>query len=351
MNNLFLIYKIILITILIINIDNKDINKSNNNRIQFEKGKTYFLFCIGLIGSGKSSFFKEVYSFLNTKEKKEKFNTFLFPSDIIKTEVVERLKNIPNFDLEDLHNIISEIADIELYKKIDKCLNNLDKNKINILLIDENIPNGIDIFVEKYLINKTIQNFVVIVPNITRPIIIDDLKYPWSMNYFIQCYFRLKNRKDHTLLNGDNPLSTIIYLRYLKRSENFDFYRDIKKKIDIKPFRQEYLKDKKLKNIKKLFQKFKQENNEKNIFIQKIDLTDESKIIKIGSDTKYFFKNVVTKLSDKITGKVVKEKYGKEINQYFGLLEKKYKKNDFNNCSNIVREEIKDLFENGINES
>ena len=91
-------------------------------------------------------------------------------------------------------------------------------------------------------------------------------------------------------------------------------------------------------------------NFDKNIFIHKIDFTDESKEIKIDENVEKFFNDVIAKMKA-FDMKDIKEKYQKDIDNYFDSLDKEYDgKNTFADTREKIKEEVTDLLNNGYNQ-
>ena len=171
-----------------------------------------------------------------------------------------------------------------------------------------------------FLITNKCKIICKIIPNIVKPLEISDLWYPFSLNYFIQCYLRLKNRHAHEVLNGEDEQSKFVYISFLKLFQNFDFYKNIS---------------------------FDQ-NFASNVFIQKINFTDESKDMEIDPDTEKFFKNVMKKIKPFDMEKI--KKYNEnDINIYFKGLEEKYDgKEFFEDTREKIKNEVNDFLTNGI---
>ena len=140
------------------------------------------------------------------------------------------------------------------------------------------------------------------------------------MDYFIQCYLRLKNRHGHEVLNGEDESSKYVYISFLKLFQNFDF-------------------DKRLKSS---------EEYGKNIFFQIIDFTDEKSEIQIETNTEKFFNNVMRKIKpfDEFS---IKKYFGNDIDEYFKAIEEKYDgKNFFEDTRELIKNEIEDLLKIGV---
>ena len=66
---------------------------------------------------------------------------------------------------------------------------------------------------------------IIFYPKIVNPIQINEkTKLPFSFDYLIQCYFRLKNRRNHETLDGEkNANFYLILFMFLKFYKNSDF--------------------------------------------------------------------------------------------------------------------------------
>ena len=205
-------------------------------------------------------------------------------------------------------------------KEIQKAINSKKDDKINIILVDKNYPQGIDRFLKSFCKDKSSQFFIIFIPKIKKPLEIEHLHFPFSLNYFIQCYLRLKNRHGHEVLNGEDEQSKLVYISFLKLFQNFDFYKKISS----------------------------EQNFSSNVFIQEIDFTDESKDLEIDNETENFFKNVMKKMRA-FDMENIKKEHENEINNYFKGLEDKYEgKNVFEDTRKIIENEVTDILLNGI---
>ena len=187
-------------------------------------------------------------------------------------------------------------------------------------MVDKNYPQGIDKFLKLFCKDKESQFFLVFIPNIKKPIDINGIRFPFSLDYFLQCYLRLKNRHGHEVLNGEDEQSKYVYISFLKLFQNFDFENKI--------------------NSNKEFNQ--------NVFLKKIDFTDENKDIKVDSSTEKFFKKVMNKMRA-FKMDLIKKYHEKDINAYFKEIEEKYDgKNFFEDTRELIKSEVEDLLKNGI---
>ena len=288
---------------------------------KLEEGKTYFFICFALVCGGKSTFFEEIKSQTQTEKNKSKYNIKLVSSDKIREDLsIQMQKNNPKMTFKECFDKVGKDTAKEFDIQIKSAIDSTEKDKINIILVDKNYPQGIDKFLKLFCTDKEKQFFLVFIPNINKPIDINGIKFPYSLDYFIQCYLRLKNRKGHEVLNGEDESSIYVYLSFFKLFQNFDF-------------------DKKINS---------NEEFNKNVFLHKIDFTDETKEIKVDSNTEYFFKNVIKRMKafDMFNIKKYNEK---NIDNYFKKIDEKYDgKNFFEDTRPIIKAQVEDLIQNGI---
>ena len=295
--------------------------KKEEKYLQFEKGKIYFFMSFSLVCGGKSTFYEEIKTQTGKENEKEKYNIILVSSDKIREELSLKMqKDNPKMTFKQCFDKVGRDTAKEFDTQIKNAIDSADKDKINIILVDKNYPQGIKKFLEKFCTNKDSMFFIVFIPNIKKPININNIKFPFSLNYFIQCYLRLKNRHGHEVLNGEDESSKYVYISFLKLFQNFDF-------------------DKRLKSS---------EEYGKNIFFQIIDFTDEKNEIQIETNTEKFFNKVMRKIKpfDEFS---IKKYFGNDIDEYFKAIEEKYDgKNFFEDTRELIKNEIEDLLKNGV---
>ena len=325
----------------------------SKTKIQFRKGKTYFFICYALVCGGKSTFFEQILSQTTTEENKSKYNIIMVSSDEIRANLSKEMqKENPNMTFKQCFDKLGKETAQEFDKQIKNAIKCVKKSKINIILVDKNYPQGIDRFLKQFCKNKKSQFFIVFVPNISKPINICNLKFPFSLNYFIQCYLRLKNRHGHDVLNGEDEDSKLVYISFFKLFQNFDFYKNIKsnKIEDIKN-----KENKEDDNTTKKRERSRDKNSEKNkfnfndnVFIQTINFTDESKEIDVDEDIRTFFNDVISKMKA-FDMNDLKEKYQTLIDNFFNKLDEQYDgKNFFEDTRETIKEQVNDLLNNGI---
>ena len=288
---------------------------------KFEEGKTYFFICFALVCGGKSTFFEEIKSQAQSEKNKSKYNIKLVSSDKIREDLsIQMQKNNPKMTFQQCFDKVGKETAKEFDTQIKKAIDETEKDKINIILVDKNYPQGIDKFLKLFCTDKNSQFFLVFIPNIKKPIKINDIKFPFSLDYFIQCYLRLKNRKGHEVLNGQDESSILVYLSFFKLFQNFDFEKKISSN----------------------------EEFSNNVILHEMNFTDEEKDIKIDANSEKFFKNVIKRMRA-FDMFAIKKYHQKDIDAYFKEIDEKYDgKNYFEDTRDLIKTEVEDLLENGI---
>lgn len=290
-------------------------------RTKLEQGNTYFFICFALVCGGKSTFFEQILSQTSSEQNKDKYNIQTVSSDKIREELSHKMqKKNPHMTFQQCFDQVGKDTSKKFDAAIRKAISNKQQDKINIILVDKNYPQGIDKFLKSFIKDKSSQFVFVFIPNITKPININGLKFPFSLDYFIQCYLRLKNRHGHEVLNGEDENSKAVYLSFFKLFQNFDFEKKI--------------------NSNKEF--------EKNVFMQRIDFTDENKNLEVDKDTEIFFGNVIKQMKAFDMGNI-NQNFEKDINVYFNAIDEKYDgKGFFGDTRELIKNQVQDLLENGI---
>lgn len=298
-----------------------EIKETKEERIKLEPGNTYFFICFALVCGGKSTFFEQIISQTNSDQNKDKYNVSIVSSDKIREDLSHQMqKENPNMTFKQCFDKVGKETAKKFDKEIKKAIDNKKQDKINIILVDKNYPQGIDKFLKFFCKDKDSQFFLVFIPRIKKPININGLEFPFSLDYFLQCYLRLKNRHGHEVLNGEDENSKMVYLSFFKLFQNFDFYN-------------------------KIYSNAEYENN---VFLQEIDFTDETKEIEVDNDVVQFFNNVIRRLKA-FDMENIKQNHESEINKFFGIIEEKYDgKNFFSDTRELIKNQVQDLLENGF---
>ena len=298
-----------------------EIKETKEEKIKLEPGNTYFFICFALVCGGKSTFFEQIISQTNSDQNKDKYNVNIVSSDKIREDLSHQMqKENPNMTFKQCFDKVGKETAKKFDKEIKKAIDSRKQDKINIILVDKNYPQGIDKFLKFFCKDKDSQFFLVFIPKIKKPININGLEFPFSLDYFFQCYLRLKNRHGHEVLNGEDENSKMVYLSFFKLFQNFDFYN-------------------------KIYSNAEYENN---VFLQEIDFTDETKEIEVDNDVVQFFNNVIRRLKA-FDMENIKQNHESEINKFFGIIEEKYDgKNFFSDTRELIKNQVQDLLENGF---
>ena len=192
-----------------------EIKETKEERIKLEPGNTYFFICFALVCGGKSTFFEQITSQTNSDQNKDKYNISIVSSDKIREDLSHQMqKENPNMTFKQCFDKVGKETAKKFDKEIKKAIDSKKQDKINIILVDKNYPQGIDKFLKFFCKDKDSQFFLVFIPRIKKPININGLEFPFSLDYFLQCYLRLKNRHGHEVLNGEDENSKMVYLSF-----------------------------------------------------------------------------------------------------------------------------------------
>ena len=295
--------------------------KKDEKYLPFEQGKIYFFISFALVCGGKSTFFEEIKSQTEKEKEKEKYNISLVSSDKIREELSLKMqKENPKMTFKQCFDKVGRDTAKEFDTQIKNAIDSANNEKINIILVDKNYPQGINKFLKSFCTNKENMFFIIFIPNIKKPIKFNNINFPFSLDYFIQCYLRLKNRHGHEVLNGEDESSKYVYISFLKLFQNFDFHQKVSNDPEFA----------------------------ENVFLQKIDFTDESKDMEIDPETEKFFTKVMKKIRAFDMEKI--KKYNEnDINTYFKGLDDNYDgKNFFEDTREKIKNEVNDLLINGI---
>jgi hypothetical protein len=150
-------------------------------------------------------------------------------------------------------------------------------------------------------------------PKIHNPIRYTHDRYPFSFNYIIQCYYRLKERKNHETLDFEtNKKAHIVLFKFLK------LYRN-------QPLR---VSDNFIKNYP-------------------LSITDESEQIKLSEELRKSFNKFMSKIKQGSESKTyflniikVFEDTEEEIQQFLDVIETEYPKDKFKSTVKDLEEEI-----------
>ena len=158
--------------------------ENKEERIQFQPGNTYFFICFALVCGGKSTFFEQIISQANSDQNKDKYNIKTVSSDKIREDLsIQMQKKNPNMTFKQCFDKVGRETAKKFDQEIKKAISSKEQDKINIILVDKNYPQGIDKFLKLFCKDKQSQFFLVFIPNIKKPIDINGLKFPYSLSY------------------------------------------------------------------------------------------------------------------------------------------------------------------------
>jgi len=172
---------------------------------------------VGLVGCGKSTMYKIMEQLI--KSEFPDLNIFYVSSDEIREKLT--LKEIANskkkLTFEEAFNKTAKSTRTQFLINIETSMIKEYKNdKTNFLFFDKNVPpdqlekTSEELLgsCEKAKLKCKIHFFY---PNNQNSITLNNLYYPFSWAYFIQCYFRIKNRKHFNL---DSEKKRRIFIKY-----------------------------------------------------------------------------------------------------------------------------------------
>ncbi len=292
--------------------------ESTVKKIKLEKGKNYYFICYSLVSGGKSTLYE---SMISNIENKPDYNYIYVSSDKVRDELAKKLnEKEKDKTYKECFELVGKNTAKEFDRRIENFVKHSEKDKINIILVDKNYPQGINKFLSKFCQDKELNYIIVLLPNITNPIKSSKYYYPYSVDYIIQCYLRLKHRIGHENLNGDDEDSKYIYLSFLKLFNKFRFETGINTD-------DQYVD---------------------NVFYKSISFTDESNNINFDGEFQKFFSKTMGKIKA-FDIPSMKNNHGEEIESFFKFIEDNYdNKNLFMDTREKIKEEVKDILINGI---
>ena len=294
---------------------------------KLSKGKNYFLICYSLVSGGKSTFYNYILDFTKKDEFKNNFNVFYVSSDQVRDELAKDFqKKNQELTYQECFDKVGKNTAKEFDKRIKNFLRLSKKDKINLYLIDKNFPQGIDKFLNSFVKHEKNNNFVIVfILKIKNQINLNEnhIYYPFSIDYIMQCYLRLKHRKGHENLNGNDQNSRNVYLSFLKLFKGFNFENNI----------------------------YSENQYQKNIQLREISFTDEDNNIDFNEVHQNFFKNVLNKIKPFDMNSLNNE-FKDDINNYLNYVEANYdEKNVFKDTRNIIENEVLDFLKSDSNDN
>lgn len=179
-------------------------------------------------GTGKTFFVDQLKDILS--KTNIAFNSI--SSDAIRRRIMNDLKSSRRINEDKAFQQSSKEAAYQFEEDLMQIFESLSRKNIKSLAyLDKNHPpNALNRVFEP--IRTSLSNlrdikdlnvkYVALLPD-CQPFVISERKsVPFSLSYFIQCYVRIKHRRDHPTLNGNNPNLISILVMFMNNFTNFD---------------------------------------------------------------------------------------------------------------------------------
>ena len=150
--------------------------------------------------------------------------------------------------------------------------------------------------------------FILFYPKIIEPLYFSEFFYPYSLEFIIQCYFRIKGRKDHETLDPSKKedFYAVLFL-FVQFYKDFHFAKIFK--FDF------------------LFMKYE---------ISYCDIKESEMEEKSNLDILTCFEEIMSKVKIEDMPSA-----NQEMKDFIQLIEKNYKNTDFKDTKEIIQQEIK----------
>lgn len=141
-------------------------------------------------------------------------------SDEVRGEHVKKyMETHPGVSNKDAFDKTGKTATQNFNKRVEQLIRESEKSHscVHIIFIDKNHPpNGLDKtvgMIKQHLPVGCVSKKLYLIPKIYAPI----KDYPFSAQFFLQCYYRLQKRDEHETLSNENPLlSTQVLFMFFK---------------------------------------------------------------------------------------------------------------------------------------
>jgi hypothetical protein len=277
---------------------------------KFKKGNTYLLIILGLASSGKSTLSKAFNDAISKSTKiASEVNFSTVSSDAIHGKAIaEYIANHPDVCHKEVFSKINHSCQKKFEDEVNKLIHRYkhEQDKVNLIFLDKNYPvMGLPSLMK---LEKDNVKVVAFYPKIYYPYQSRRLSYPFSFNYLIQCYYRLKGRKNHETLDFDkNPHAHHIILFY------FTLYRDT-------------------------------DFNIPGVDMYPLTITDEETEIELPVELTEKFEDLMKGISRcEFDFTEMKEKYENDIAEVMDYIEKYYPPEMFSDKRDVLFEEICEL--------
>jgi hypothetical protein len=212
-----------------VEIDN--VKNSNTNSIKPLKKIIVVLVPMTIPGTGKT-FFVEGLKEILSQSSSMKIAFDSISSDNIRREIIDDIKRRKRVDDERAFSMSGKSAAIQFETELrGKFRTLIENNDCSLLYLDKNHPpNAISRVFEPLReemksirgIDKVDVKFVALLPDCLNTINLSPTKtISFSLAYFIQCYVRIKHRRNHPTLNGDKQDLICILAMFINNFVNF----------------------------------------------------------------------------------------------------------------------------------
>ena len=205
---------------------------------------------------------------------------------------------------EKMNKYATQVFEKELSKLVSKAS---DYHKVNFVFVDKNFPIS---QAEKLMTEYKSKHFLIFYPKVDKDC--SEAKLPFSYDYMIQCYHRLKNRKNHETLDFDkNEFAHYILFSFicLYRNSKFEF-------------------------------------GKKNVQAVPLSITDESKAIEYDAYFKSIFKQMINSIAKIIFDVDKMREHDKLISEVVSFIESNYPQSLYADTRDILRNEINQILYN-----
>jgi hypothetical protein len=278
---------------------------------KLKKGFTYLILSLGLIASGKSTIVKYLKEIIDSSYQ-GLFTLKIVSSDEIHRKYIdEHLEKNPKKTFEQALDRTRNCCKDRFNHLIKEGISSADKEKINLIFLDKNFPSN----AAQDVINTYIQKDVKVIVFYPRIYVNlnTNIPYPFSLNYILQCYYRLKQRKNHETLDFDiNPCAHYILLSFLS------LYRG---------------------------SVFELQNAE----LYPLTITDEDDYYELSHNLAQKFDQLMKNIKNfKFEIDKIKAKFESDINEFFNKIEATFKPEMFKDKRDLLKSELEYIFKNKI---
>jgi energy-coupling factor transporter ATP-binding protein EcfA2 len=280
---------------------------------KLKKGKTYAVIILGLVGSGKTTIIQYLQDIIK-EQYSDSVNLDIVSSDYIHRKYIdEYLEKHPKKSFEEALKNTRSCTQSRFEDLVNKAFDKFkeEDEKVSFIILDKNFPINAAESQITTLLKRGIQT-VVFYPRIYNTFK-TTVEYPFSLNFIIQCYYRLKTRKDHETLDFDiNPHAHYILLSFLT------LYRNSELKVN-------------------------------NAHTFPLTMTDEDDFIALSRGTSKKFEKLLKNLKEfRFEIAKIKNKYESDIKELFNHIENNFTPEMFKDKRDVLKNELESFFSKTI---